>query len=88
MQSTEYPVALSLAGHDKGGIFAVVGYSGGMALTADGRRRKLGKPKRKNQKHLRTIGSIALPKGGETDRMLRTLLREYSAGAGRTGGGM
>lgn len=51
-------LAVSLAGHDKNSIYAVVAEEGSMVLLADGRTRTLEKPKKKNQKHIRRIGNL------------------------------
>lgn len=74
-------VVVSLAGHDKGGIFAVTGLSGAdYALLSDGKLRKLEKPKKKKLKHLRVIGRISLPEPGEaSNRALRRQLKEFGA---------
>ena len=50
-------LAVSLAGHDKDSVYAVVAEEGSMVLLADGRTRTLEKPKKKNQKHIRRIGN-------------------------------
>ena len=41
----------SLAGHDKGEIFCVVGREEGYLLLCDGKNRRLAGPKRKKEKH-------------------------------------
>ena len=51
-------LAVSLAGHDKNSVYAVVAEEGSMVLLADGRTRTLEKPKKKNQKHIRRIGNL------------------------------
>ena len=51
-------LAVSLAGHDKDSVYAVVAEEGSMVLLADGRARTLEKPKKKNQKHIRRIGNL------------------------------
>ena len=51
-------LAVSLAGHDKDSVYAVVADEGSMVLLADGRTRTLEKPKKKNQKHIRRIGNL------------------------------
>jgi hypothetical protein len=51
-------LAVSLAGHDKDSVYAVVAEEGSMVLLADGRTRTLEKPKKKNQKHIRRIGNL------------------------------
>ncbi len=52
MQLTEGSVVKSSAGHDKGFFGVVVGFRDGWPLVADGKTRKLNRPKRKNPKHL------------------------------------
>jgi ribosomal protein L14E/L6E/L27E len=47
--------AEALAGHDKGQIYVIVGEEGAFAYVADGRLRRVEKPKRKNIKHLQVI---------------------------------
>lgn len=53
-------LARSLAGHDKGKIYAVISEDKSVMLLADGRERTLGKPKKKNPKHVQII-KIAVP---------------------------
>lgn len=48
-------VAVSLKGDDCGRVMLIVGFSEGFALVADGRKRRLEKPKRKNLCHLRVL---------------------------------
>lgn len=81
--------AVSLAGHDKGGVFAVISRSDdGFAMIADGRRRKIEKPKKKKLRHLKTIGEISFPMSEEvTNRRLREELRSFCGPKG-AGGGM
>ena len=68
-------VVFSAAGHDKERFYAVVEVDrDGCCRIADGRRRGLGSPKRKNPKHLRaTRGVIQLAQIG-SDRALRRAL--------------
>jgi ribosomal protein L14E/L6E/L27E len=47
--------AESRAGHDKGQIYVIVGEEGAYAYLADGRLKRVEKPKRKNIKHLQVI---------------------------------
>ena len=62
-------IALSLAGRDKGRYFVVVGViDENHVAVADGRKRKIEKPKKKKLKHLRICC--------ETDGELATLLNE------------
>lgn len=56
-----YEIVLSLAGHDKGKLFCVIGAEGDFLLLADGKGRKLDAPKRKRTKHVRGVGTSAHP---------------------------
>ena len=56
-----YEIVLSLAGHDKGRLYLVLGEEGGRLLLADGRGRKLDAPKRKSAAHVRSVGTSAHP---------------------------
>lgn len=51
-------LALSAAGHDRGTLYLVLSEDGGSVLLADGKLRKLSRPKRKNRKHV-----MFLPEG-------------------------
>lgn len=53
MEMSTGTVVLATAGRDRDGFFFVVGESEGFPLLADGKRRKLARPKRKNPQHLR-----------------------------------
>lgn len=68
-------VVFSAAGHDKESFYAIVGMGeDGCPLIADGKRRKLRSPKRKNPKHLRPTGKrVELAEIG-SDRALRRAL--------------
>ena len=48
-------VVISLAGRDKGYYLCVVGGESGCVLVCDGKERPLGRPKKKNPKHLRAL---------------------------------
>jgi len=45
-------LALAAAGHDRGTLYLVLGEDGDRVLLADGKLRKLSRPKRKNRKHV------------------------------------
>ena len=45
-------IVRSTAGHDKGELFCVVGREDSFLLLADGKRRKIAKPKRKKLGHV------------------------------------
>lgn len=68
-------VVIADAGRDSGGCFAVVGLDEKYCFIADGKSRKLEKPKRKNIKHIRTTDSM-IDLNDITDKKLRRLLRE------------
>lgn len=68
-------VVLSLAGHDKGRAMVVTRIDGETVFVADGKERKLEKPKKKNKKHVRpTHREIEL--AGLTDKKLKRTLTE------------
>ena len=52
MDNTVGSIVLARAGRDQEGLFFVVGESDGFLLLADGKSRKLERPKRKNPRHL------------------------------------
>lgn len=48
----------SAAGHDKGGLYVIVGIEQGFAVICNGRDRKVQKPKRKKIKHIKRTGIV------------------------------
>ena len=65
----------SRAGHDRGRIYAVIGFTDESVLLADGKIRTLDRPKRKNRKHV-----CVLKAGCESlvdDRTIRESLKAY-----------
>ena len=52
MSMTKGSIVLANAGRDQNGVFFVVGEADGFVLLADGKRRKLEHPKRKNPVHI------------------------------------
>lgn len=71
-------VVFATHGRDKGSLYLVVGSVGDRVLIADGRRRKLQRPKAKNPAHLTaTAYSIPTERVTGNDR-LRRLLGEHS----------
>ena len=58
-------LAVSLAGHDKNSVYAIVGEENGMVCLADGKAKKLDRPKKKNPKHIRRI--VHLPEEVEEE---------------------
>ncbi len=68
-------IVKSMAGHDSGGYFLVLRREGDYVLLADGKRRKIEKPKRKKQKHVRLVEVSTIPITDDlTDKKIRTLL--------------
>lgn len=84
MEIKEGAVVVSAAGHDKGGIFAVIGFSHGeYALIADGKVRKIEKPKKKKLKHLELIGKLEQENPMQTNRRLKRALKSFDARGGQ-----
>lgn len=75
MDITAGSVVLSLAGHDKGRAMVVTRIDGGTVFVADGKERKLEKPKKKNKKHIRPTCRV-IELDGLTDKRLRRTLTE------------
>ena len=75
MELTKGLVVRALAGRDMGNFFVVLSVDGGYAFIADGKRRKLASPKRKNLQ--RTDQFVELD--GVTDKKLRNVLKQYQA---------
>ena len=51
-------LALSLAGHDKGHYYVVVGEEAEAVYVADGELKLLARPKRKNRRHIQPIRKL------------------------------
>ncbi|MBR1393908.1 MAG: KOW domain-containing RNA-binding protein [Ruminococcus sp.] len=66
-------VVKALAGREKGRTFVAVAADGGFVYIADGKERKLERPKRKNPKHISPIGAEIDTKD-LTNKKLRRLL--------------
>ena len=74
-------IVQAAAGRDKGGLFCVVGADPrrGVVLLADGKRRRLSRPKGKKEKHL-TLLEHRLPQCPQSDRELRRALAAFKGG--------
>ena len=57
MDIARYDVVRSAAGRDKGELFFVLETQGDFLLLADGRRRRVERPKRKKRKHVEAAGA-------------------------------
>ena len=67
-----YSVVVSLAGHDKGKLYQVIGEEKGRLLLADGKNKTLAKPKIKSPKHVRP--TALCDKAPATDKEIRKTL--------------
>ena len=69
-------IVRSIAGHDKGDLQLVVGLDNGYAYVADGKLRKVEKPKKKKLKHLQGTHFVTEEDFSE-DYKVRNILAEY-----------
>ncbi|MCC8111817.1 MAG: KOW domain-containing RNA-binding protein [Ruminococcus sp.] len=76
MELTKGLVVRAKAGRDQGGYFVVLSLQNGFAEIADGKRRKIEKPKRKNVRHLQGTKQV-LNLEGITNKQLRNVLKQY-----------
>lgn len=74
-------VVRSIAGHDKDRFYMIVSVTGGKVTIADGKARKLEKPKAKNPLHVRVTDTVLDPGAVTTDKGLRLALRAFNAPA-------
>ncbi|MBR6873722.1 MAG: KOW domain-containing RNA-binding protein [Ruminococcus sp.] len=70
-------VVRALAGREKDRCFVAAAVDGGFVYLADGKERKLSRPKKKSMKHISPVGAYIVTEG-LTDRKLRGLLRGYN----------
>ena len=83
MRFEKAQIVRSLSGHDSGALFCVMDMDGDRLLLADGKRRRVSSPKRKNVRHVASVGSWEHPtlekvRAGQQigDRELRAVLAE------------
>ena len=69
-------IVRSIAGHDKGDLQLVVSLGDGYAYVADGKLRKIEKPKKKKLKHLQGTHFVTEEDFSE-DYKVRNILAEY-----------
>lgn len=69
-------VVKAMAGRDKNRWYVAVAVDGGFVEIADGRERKLEKPKRKNIKHI-SPANAQIGVDGLTNKKLRKLISEF-----------
>ena len=78
-------IVRSTAGHDSGRLYVVVSLSGAYALLADGKTRRLDRPKRKKLRHLLpeadTPAAVGehVTRGTVTDSELRSVLAQWKS---------
>lgn len=74
-------IAESTAGHDKGRLFAAVKICGGTVYLADGGRRRLSSPKKKNAKHVIFLqyGGLEAAGGKKVERITDAAVRRMLA---------
>lgn len=61
MRFEKAQIVRSLSGHDSGQLFCVMDTEGDRLLLADGKRRRVNDPKRKNVKHVAHAGVFEHP---------------------------
>ena len=95
MKIQKSDIVCSTAGRDEGSHFFVIKVEGDFVHVADGKGRKLEKPKRKKHRHVRLVASSESRtankiKSGErvTNSELRRALAEFLAESGGEEGGM
>ncbi|MCC8358002.1 MAG: hypothetical protein LJU34_09310 [Oscillospiraceae bacterium] len=69
-----YDIVASLAGHDEGNLFMVIGCQAGRLLLCDGKGRPMAEPKKKSPRHVRLVRQGNTPP--ETDKDIRTTLAQ------------
>lgn len=69
-------VVRAKAGRDKGSYFVVLNLDKDVAFLADGKTRKLEKPKKKNLKHLEATSAV-LSEKLETNRKIKKALCDF-----------
>ncbi len=77
-------VVISKSGRDKGVFFVVVEICEGFVYLADGKLRKLEKPKKKNQKHLQRTNMFLKIDEITGNRMLNKMLLELKSSKKRS----
>jgi len=86
MELKQAGIVRSLAGHDRGGLFCVLGTDGPYLLLCDGKRRRVEAPKRKKAVHTADAGDFQHPvldqiRAGipTTNRQVRRALAAFRA---------
>ncbi len=72
-------IVKATAGRDKEGWFVVLETDGSYAMIADGKRRRVQAPKRKNLKHLAPTNAVCKA-SPQTNPQIKKVLREFIGG--------
>lgn len=70
-------IVKSLAGHDKDCIYMIVRAEGSFIWVADGKRRRLENPKRKNTAHVQLIKVYVPEADRDKDEAIQHFLKSY-----------
>lgn len=72
-------LAVSKAGHDKRKIYVITGEDDEYVYLADGRKRTVAAPKKKNKKHIQIIRNIQTerPNDGYSDLEIKRTIKRY-----------
>ena len=72
-------LAVSKAGHDKRNIYVITGEDDEYVYLADGRKRTVAAPKKKNKKHIQIIRKIQTerPNDGYSDLEIKRTIKRY-----------
>ena len=73
-------LVVSTAGHDKGSVLCVLEEQGEYLLLADGKQRKVQKPKRKKLRHTVLIEDAAIYSGPLTNKAIHAFIRDNAGG--------
>ncbi|MCQ4023057.1 MULTISPECIES: KOW domain-containing RNA-binding protein [unclassified Ruminococcus] len=71
-------VVRAKSGRDKNRFFVVICCDGEYAYIADGKTRRLEKPKRKNVKHLFVTNTVIPVDSINTDKLIKSQLRDFN----------
>ena len=71
-------IVRSAAGHDRGNFLVITAVEGDFAFVADGKERKLQKPKKKRLKHLKLTNTV-IDTDNLTDKGLRKIISAFPA---------
>lgn len=69
-------IVRSAAGHDRGNFLVITAVEGDFAYIADGKERKLKKPKKKRLKHLKLTNTV-IDTDNLTDKGLRKIISSF-----------